>query len=466
MRPLCLAGLLVFSLAAAPPRARPRTVLVVPFATQGGAPEWAGLALAEILTDAVVQQDRDNFLTLQQLHEVLLRRDLPLTDPAVPRRAAEWGRVLGATDVVQGSVELRGRSLVLEARRLSAGGGHGQQEARLEGPFEDLPRLAQRLSVQLLGTPEAQSPMTSDLEALEQMMRCELSLAPQPLGPRHRPVLDNERLHAADESCGAALDADPGLGLAHAGLAVALAAARDLGEAEEENARAQQGRFVPSAVLAGAWIATRRGAPDRARAMLQAAFLRHAGFLQAAALLADDRAEAGDAAGALSLWNQVLARAPGLPWAMAGKARALSRLGRRGAALAMARAALERDPGDPELMIELAARALDLGRGSQAEEQLQLALAADPPRPLAALRLGSLFLRKRRWAEAGESLHKALRLAVREDEGPLRAATHAELARLAEEQGRQEEALAERRLARAEAEGEGAEDEAAAAGLR
>jgi tetratricopeptide (TPR) repeat protein len=451
-----IVGAVLVAQAAAPqparPRghARPRTVLAVPFALRGEAPEWAGLAVAELITDAVVQQDRDNFITSGQLDVALRRRDLRLVDAGVPAAALELGRALGATDVVAGALQQNGPSVSIEARHHRGRDGRTIRTARVEGPSEELPRLAHRVAVELLGTQPAQPPMTSDSAALEQVVRCELELIRQPLGPRARPILNNQHLYAADESCGAALDADPGLGLGHAGLSVALAARDELVEAEAEARRAQEGRFVPLAVLAEAWIVRRRGDAKRATALLQAACARHPGFLQALGYLGEERSEAGDETAALAAFSRYLARSPNHPWAMARKARALSRLGKKGAAVALTRAALERNPGDPEIRIELASRYLEQGKDALAEEQLRLALAAQPVRPLAALRLGALYLRQRRLDEARAALLQALREARREGEAPTRAAAHADLARLSAMAGDADEAVAELHLARAE----------------
>jgi predicted Zn-dependent protease len=207
---------------------------------------------------------------------------------------------------------------------------------------------------------------------------------------------------------------------------------------------------VPLAVLAEAWIARRRGDAERARAVLQAACSRHPGFLHALGYLGEERSEAGDEAGALAAFSRYLARSPNHPWAMARKARALSRLGKKDAAVALTRAALERNPEDAEIRIELASRYLEQGKDALAEEQLRLTLATRPVRPLAALRLGALYLRQRRLDEARAALKQALREARREDEGPTRAAAHADLARVSALSGDADEAVAELRLARAE----------------
>src|ERR1700687_1677793 len=112
----------------------PRTVLVVPCALRGETREWAGLGVAELITDAVVQQDRDNFITSGQLDVVLRRRDLRLVDAGVPGAALELGRALGATDVVAGAVQKNGPSVSIEARHLRGRDGRAVRTARAAGP--------------------------------------------------------------------------------------------------------------------------------------------------------------------------------------------------------------------------------------------------------------------------------------------------------------------------------------------
>jgi len=67
------------------------TILVMPFATKGDAPQGAGVAVAEAILDVVVQANADSFLTLKQLDSVLRRRDLRSTIPASPRSLRSSG---------------------------------------------------------------------------------------------------------------------------------------------------------------------------------------------------------------------------------------------------------------------------------------------------------------------------------------------------------------------------------------
>jgi len=90
---------------------------------------------------------------------------------------------------------------------------------------------------------------------LEQAALCEAQLARQSLGPRAQITLAPTRLAAAEKACKAALQADPKLGLARAGLAVTLAARGKFDQARRQAKRAQANRFVPLAILAEAFAA-------------------------------------------------------------------------------------------------------------------------------------------------------------------------------------------------------------------
>jgi tetratricopeptide (TPR) repeat protein len=450
---MSIAFLCVLLLAGAPgpaakTRRAPGTILVVPFAIGDETPDWAGLAVSEVIVDALAQQNRYNFVALKQLDAALRRRGVRLADAALPATAAGLARALGATDVIAGEVVRSGGSVVIEARYLGAKTGEPLRTARAQGSFAALPDLAQQVAVQLRLARPGSLPMTQDAAALEQLVHCELAVMAQPLGPRARPLLTNETLHAAEESCGAALESDGSLGLAHAALSVALAARGNFAEAREQVEAAQSGRFVPFAAAAESWIARRRGDAAEATAVLRRVIAAHPGFLYAYGLLGEDRSEAGDAAGSLQVFDRYLARAPFHPWAMGKRGRELSRLGRKDEAIAVTRAALARDPGDPELTIELATRCMEAGKDGLAEEQLKLALTARPVRPLASLRLGALYVREGKLAEGRAALEQAVQQAKRAGQASTRAGAHVELARLEAISGKSAEMIEELRRAR------------------
>ena len=430
--------------------AAPSTVLVAPFAVHGEASEWAGIALAESVLDVVVQANKDNFLTLKQLDAILRRRDLKLVDAASAQTAVELGRTLGATDVVVGDITFQGDGYALTAKRIRTADGSTVAEAKADGGRAALPVIAQRVARELLGVSTPQGPMTRSARALEMAARCEADLARQSLGAHSHMTLPQDKLAAAERDCRAALEADPALGLARAGLAVTCAVRGNFSEARLEAEAARKSRFVPLAVLAAAFGARKMHDAAASRALLQNAVDERPGFLQALGYLAEDRMEAGADQEALELFDRYLQRSPNHPWAMGKKARQLSKLGRREEGIALSEKALALDPGDPELLIETASRYIDAKRDAKAEPLLRRAAQSTPPRPLALLRLGYLYLRGNKLQQAREALLGCIAQARRDDEARTRAHAHADLARIEAKQGNYAEAVAELALARKE----------------
>ena len=426
------------------------TILVAPFTPRGDAPVGAGIAVAEGILDAVVQANKDSFLTLKQLDAVLRRRDLALDDPAVSAIAPDLARKLGATDVVAGEVWLEGGRWRITARHLKVGQDKPVAITTEEGARAALPALARKAAQDLLGLRGPMGPLTGSAAALEEAALCELQLARQSLGPGARITLPHQRLSTAEKACKAALQADPKLGLARAGLAVTLAARGKFAQAREEAQRAQANRFVPLAVLAESFAARKQRESTEWRGILERAVIERRGFLHALGYLAEDRMEQGDDEAALAILDRYLMVSPGHPWAMAKKARQLARTGRLEAAVTLSEQALALDPGDPELLIETASRYIDAARDARAEPVLIQALQATPPRPLAALRIAELYLRTDKLSLARQALERCLQLATREDEARTRGIAHADLARVNARQDRYEDAVSELQKARGE----------------
>lgn len=423
------------------------TILVAPFATKGQAQPWMGVAAADALLDVVVQQNKDNFITMKQLDSVLRRRDLRLDDAAVQANALELARALGATDLISGEINATGSEAVLTAQRIKTGGG-AVAAAEASGAQKDLAKLAQLLAKDLLGASELPPPITHSEKALEAAARCEIILTRQPLGAHSRITLAPPKLDEGEKECKAAIAADPKLGLAHAGYAVTLTARGRFAEARKEARKTD--RFVPFAVLAEAFAARKGKDPQAWSDILARAADERPGFLHAIGYLAEDRMEQGDDKEALVYLERYLQRSPGHTWAMGKKARELAKLGQLDEAIALSEKALTMNPGDPELLIETASRYIDAGRDPKAEPLLTQAMNAQPPRPLAALRLGYLYIRTHRLPQAREALEKCVQLATREDEARTRGIAHGDLARVAAKQNRYPEAIAELQKARAE----------------
>ena len=126
------------------------TILVAPFAAKDQAQPWAGVAAAEALLDVVVQQNKDNFLTMKQLDAVLRRRDLRLDDPAVSANALELAKALGASDLITGEVSFKGNDALLAAHRIKVADGSAAGAAEVNGARKDLAKLSQLLAKDLL----------------------------------------------------------------------------------------------------------------------------------------------------------------------------------------------------------------------------------------------------------------------------------------------------------------------------
>jgi tetratricopeptide (TPR) repeat protein len=426
------------------------TVAVLPFATTGSAPREAGLAAAESIVDVVVQQNLDNFVTLKQLDAVLRRRDIPVDAPNLYERSGELAKALGATELVLGEVSEEGGKVRVSGKLIAMPGGAVKREAEGQGLKNELPRLLHKLGLDLLQATTRIGPMTTHARALLDAAGCEAALARQSLGAHSKATLKPDQLERAEKLCKAALKDDPKLALAKAGLAVTLAVRGKFGEAKSLAQSAEEGRFVPLAVLAESYAD--RGLNDAKgwKVALQNSISERPGFLHALGYLAEDAMERGDDKAALELFSQYLERSPNHPWAMSKKARELARNGQQDEAIELSEKALALNPGDPELLIETASRYLDAGRDSRAEPLLRQAMTAAPPRPLAALRLGYLYIRTHKLPQAREALETCLRMATREDEAKTRGIAHADLARVAAKQNRYPDAVTELEAARKE----------------
>src|ERR1700716_4243525 len=172
------------------------TILVMPFATKGDAPQGAGVAVGEAILDVVVQANADSFLTLKQLDSVLRRRDLSIDDVGLSALAADLGRTLGAPDVVTGEVWLEEGRWRIAARRLKVADGKPVAVAKEEGARAALPALAQKAALDLFEIESPAGPLTGSAAALEQAALCEAQLARQSLGPRAQITLAPTRLAA------------------------------------------------------------------------------------------------------------------------------------------------------------------------------------------------------------------------------------------------------------------------------
>ena len=394
------------------------------------------------MVDFISQVNNDNFLTLKQLDAALRPRALKITDAqAISDRAAELGKALGATDVIVGEVQRKGDLYSISARRLKVGSGSLVKESKAQGPRAVMPILVKKLAGELAGATTKAPPLSRSQDAIDEAAACTGLLVRQSLSPNSKGTLDEATVAEAEKHCRDALKLDQGLGLARAGLAVALACRGQYDDAKSEAQLARTKRFVPLAVLAESFALRRAGDTQGSRTVLDDAVAARPGFLHALGYLGEDRLEAHDDASAKVDFERYLKRAPGHPWAQAMLAHTLSRLGKKDEALKLTLEAIKHSPGDPELSIELASRLIDLGKDKDAEPFLQAAMDAKPPRVLAGLRLGYLQLRASRFKEARKSFDLVVKAATRTDESRVRAVAQADLARVAAAEGSLEETV-------------------------
>jgi tetratricopeptide (TPR) repeat protein len=422
-------------------KAPPATVLILPFGFKGEGSPWTGVAIAEGLIDFVAQVNHDNFLTLKELDAVLRPRALTLVDEAgIAKEAGALARALGATDVVQGKIERHGDIWVIEAMRTRVEGG-AAKSAKVQGPRAVLPVLTKKLAGELLAISTKVPPLSKDQRALEEAAHCTGVLARQSLSPRAKGTLDEAVIKDGEAHCRAALELDPELALARAGLSVALACKGQYEAAKEQAQQARKKRFVPLAVLAESFALRRAGDAIAARTLLDETVAQRPGFLHALGYLAEDRLDARDNASAKVELDRYLKRAPTHPWALAKLGQVLSRMGNKEEGLRLTVQAVGREPHDPDLSIELASRLIDSGKDAEAEQHLRYAMEATPPRTKAGLRLGYLYLRGKRLKEARELFEKVIAVSTRTDESRTRAVAQADLARVAALEGKLDEAV-------------------------
>ncbi|MBS2025825.1 MAG: hypothetical protein JST92_25775 [Deltaproteobacteria bacterium] len=450
-----LAALVSLSVhAAAPAKEGPRkssVVLVVPFSTGEDVPEWAGFALAELITDQFSQQADGSFVSSKQLDSVLRRKDLQLYDAADPEVAEPLAKALGATDLILGDVQRANGKLQITARRIVVGAGKESRILKEEATLETLPTAGATLAENLFDLKLKAGPMTANSKALEEASKCWLELVRHPLQPRVGTVAPLENADAVKGHCKAALEADPKFGLPRAGLAVLTCMLAKPADGRADAVEARVGRFNAMSYVAEAYCARREGNAAAARAALEAGIKARPGFLLALGYLGEEKMDMEDWKGALEAWDRYLKRAPNHPFALGQKAHALARLSRNVEALATTREALAFDPEDPELLIELASRQIDAKQEGEAENTLRKVMAARPPRPLAWLRMGYLYMKQNRAAEAKDVLTEAVTYAYREDEARVRGQAFADLAVVSGMQNNYNDAV--QYLAAAKAEG-------------
>jgi tetratricopeptide (TPR) repeat protein len=126
-------------------------VLVMPFeyAAGEGRAVWLGEAAAVLIADDI-NAHGGNAITRQERQQAFERLQVPpaatLTDATIIR----IGQIVGATEVVVGSVQLDGETLGVHARAIALEAGRIQADVTERGPLPDLFAVVERVAQKLL----------------------------------------------------------------------------------------------------------------------------------------------------------------------------------------------------------------------------------------------------------------------------------------------------------------------------
>jgi Tfp pilus assembly protein PilF/predicted hydrocarbon binding protein/TolB-like protein len=157
-----LAGVMSTSLGArsqVPVSAARERVLVMPFenASQQARLAWLGEGFAILLADDLRSADVDA-MTRDERLRAFDRFQLPPLATLSRATVIRIGELVGAADVVAGSMDLDGETLVLKARRIHLDTGRLDPETIERGPLGDFPAICHRLARRLwAGESEAAS---------------------------------------------------------------------------------------------------------------------------------------------------------------------------------------------------------------------------------------------------------------------------------------------------------------------
>ncbi|HEY9839758.1 MAG: tetratricopeptide repeat protein [Candidatus Sericytochromatia bacterium] len=376
--------------------AAPRRVVVLPLKLIGPGDAWLGESFAERLTLALSQAGDVTVIERAQIDKILQEQGFGQSALADEASAPQLGRLLGAQELVLGSLERQGDQLIVSLRRVDAVTGQvlTGSALRLQGPAANLAGLQQQAAVQVLkqltGIPElrarelvADQGQTSSARALELYHRA--------LGLERN--LNDANLQQAIENLHQAVNLDPKYTLAYAALS------------EAYSVRAGYSHFLASArpddmeqALAYAKLALAQGNNLAAvyRALARAHFAR------------------GNRSEALQAIEQALALKPGdslsiQAWLNYSDHPPLAQLRRELAALGA-------DPEDAGLQLELAQMEIfelkhqeqpDFGPVRELLERLQ---QREPTNPYVLLKLADIAASEDDFNRASQLADQALKL--------------------------------------------------------
>lgn len=131
----------------------PLRLVVLPFKVLGTTQQpWLGESFAEHLLLALSQSDKLSLIERSQIDQLLKEQGLSQSAFADEATAPQLGRLLGAQQMVLGSVQVQGEQLRVSLRLVDASTGQivPGQTLQLSGNSQQLPELQTQLAIQLL----------------------------------------------------------------------------------------------------------------------------------------------------------------------------------------------------------------------------------------------------------------------------------------------------------------------------
>lgn len=212
----------------AAPAQQGRRLVVIPFKVLGGTPAdaWLGESFAEQLSLALSQARGLSVIERSQLDQLLKEQGLGQSFMADEASAPKLGRLLGAQQLVLGSVQIDGDALVVSLRLVDSATGQlaPMQSLQLQGSRSQLFELQSRLAALALQkwaglSPEAARAQASALNPTGSAQA--YTLYQQALADLRTP--SDAKLQAAMQSLRQAIALDPAFTLAYAALSEAHA---------------------------------------------------------------------------------------------------------------------------------------------------------------------------------------------------------------------------------------------------
>jgi len=266
-------------------------------------------------------------------------------------------------------------------------------------------------------------------EAMAAYLSCYAMLVRQPMGLRKSHVVDAATIAAARGKCETAVKADPAFAAAWAALSLASSLSMENERAAEAlgKLRGETG-YLPFAVLAEYWLATRFNSNAAGAVVLRDAARLHRGALIFLTYLGEHLNITKKYSEALTVWNRYLTGVNQSPYALSQKGYSMARLGFLDDAIVVSRQAVEQDPESMAVQLELASRMVDAKKLDDAAKILEPLAKDKRAWGEVVLRLGYVYLLKNDNKTAEKHFARALKLATAPSDWRTRGRTRYDLA--------------------------------------